>query len=58
MEQNGLNLGENDRMLMEKIEELTLYMLQLQEQLKQQQELLLQQQTLIEQLQQPSTVKE
>ncbi len=58
MEQNGLNLGENDRMLMEKVEELTLYMLQLQEQLKQQQELLLQQQTLIEQLQQPSTVKE
>lgn len=58
MEQNGLNLGENDRMLMEKVEELTLYLLQLQEQLKQQQELLLQQQTLIEQLQQPSTVKE
>lgn len=40
MEENGLNLGEGNKILLEKVEELTLYMIQLQEQLKKQQELI------------------
>lgn len=51
LEQNGLELGKANVMLMEKVEELTLYMIQLQEQLKQQSALLNQQQQVIEQLQ-------
>lgn len=50
MEEQGVNIAETSTMLMEKVEELTLYMIQLQEQLKAQQLLLEQQQALIQQL--------
>lgn len=50
IEIDGLNLGEMDKILMEKVEELTLYMIQLQEQVKKQEELLKSQQVLIENL--------
>lgn len=50
MEENGVNVSETSVMLMEKVEELTLYLIQLQEQLKQQQEMLLLQQELIKKL--------
>jgi hypothetical protein len=59
MKENGLNVAQNSIMLMEKIEELTLYILQINEQIKaqkeiseQQQEIIRLQQQLIEQLQQ------
>lgn len=44
MEEEGINVAKSNVMLMEKVEELTLYMLQLQDQLKQQQALISQQQ--------------
>lgn len=50
MVENGLNVADASVMLMEKVEELTLYMIQLQEQMKNQDELLRLQQILIEQL--------
>ena len=50
MEEQGINVAETSTMLMEKVEELTLYMIQLQEQLKAQQLLLEQQQAHIQQL--------
>ena len=51
MEESGINLAKNNVMLMEKVEELTLYMLQLKEQLETQKQLLQQQQELINKLQ-------
>jgi len=50
MEEEGINISETSVMLMEKVEELTLYMFQLQDQLKKQQELLMLQQEVIEKL--------
>lgn len=40
IEENGLNLGEGNKLLIEKVEELTLYLIQLEENLKHQEELL------------------
>lgn len=64
MEEKGLNVSESNVMLMEKVEELTLYMLQINDQVKTQQELLTQQQEtirlqqeLIQQLKEQITVK-
>lgn len=54
IKENGINVAETDKMLMEKVEELTLYMIQLQEQLKVQQELLNQQQQVIQELKEAS----
>lgn len=51
MEESGINLAKSNVMLMEKVEELTLYMLQLKEQLETQKQLLQQQQELINKLQ-------
>lgn len=51
MEESGINLAKSNVMLMEKVEELTLYMLQLKEQLETQNHLLQQQQELINELQ-------
>jgi hypothetical protein len=51
IEENGINVSETSVMLMEKVEELTLYLIQLQEQMKKQEELLKTQQILIETLQ-------
>ena len=51
MEEAGINVAESNVMLMEKVEELTLYMLQLKEQLETQKQLLQQQHELILQLQ-------
>jgi hypothetical protein len=51
MEESGINLAKSNVMLMEKVEELTLYMLQLKEQLDTQKQLLQQQQELINKLQ-------
>lgn len=50
MVENGLNVAEASIMLMEKVEELTLYMIQLQEQIKKQDEILKLQQAKIETL--------
>ncbi len=47
MEEQGINLAENNVMLMEKVEELTLYMLRINDQVKAQKELLDQQQETI-----------
>ncbi|WP_343634607.1 hypothetical protein [Fluviicola sp.] len=47
MEESGINLAKNNVMLMEKIEELTLYVLQINERLKTQEELLKQQEETI-----------
>lgn len=47
MEEQGINLAKSNVMLMEKVEELTLYMLQINEQVKAQKELLEQQQETI-----------
>jgi hypothetical protein len=47
MTANGLNLAENSKMLMEKVEELTLYLLQINQQVSAQEELLKQQQETI-----------
>jgi hypothetical protein len=47
MTTNGLNLAENSKMLMEKVEELTLYLLQINQQVAAQEELLKQQQETI-----------
>ena len=52
MEADGINLAESNVMLMEKVEELTLYLLQMKEQLDAQKQLLQQQQEFILQLQQ------
>ncbi|MBI1837848.1 MAG: hypothetical protein HYR91_11355 [Flavobacteriia bacterium] len=52
MQENGMNVAETSVLLMEKVEELTLYMIQLQEQLKKQEQLLKSQQELIYSLQQ------
>lgn len=51
MEETGINVAQSNVMLMEKVEELTLYMLQMKEQLDAQKKLLDQQQELIIQLQ-------
>lgn len=51
MEETGINVANSNVMLMEKVEELTLYLLQLKEQLETQKQLLQQQQELILQLQ-------
>lgn len=51
MEEQGINVAKSNVMLMEKVEELTLYMLQLKEQLETQKQLLQQQQELINELQ-------
>jgi hypothetical protein len=51
MEEDGINVAKSNVMLMEKVEELTLYLLQLQEQLNTQKQVLQQQQELINQLQ-------
>lgn len=51
MEEQGINVAKSNVMLMEKVEELTLYLIQLKEQLDNQQQLLQQQQELIHQLQ-------
>lgn len=51
MEEEGINVAKSNVMLMEKVEELTLYLLQMKEQLDTQKQLLLQQQELILQLQ-------
>lgn len=51
MEESGINVAKSNVMLMEKVEELTLYLLQMKEQLDNQQQLLLEQQELIHQLQ-------
>lgn len=40
IEENGLNLGEGNKILLEKVEEMTLYLIQLEENLKKQEELL------------------
>ena len=40
IEEKGLNLGEGNKILLEKVEEMTLYMIQLEENLKKQEELL------------------
>ncbi|WP_310559029.1 hypothetical protein, partial [Flavobacterium sp.] len=40
IEENGLNLGEGNKILLEKVEEMTLYMIQMEENLKKQEELL------------------
>jgi hypothetical protein len=42
MEENGINLAETNVMLMQKVEELTLYLFQLQDQIKKQEEIILQ----------------
>ncbi|AEA43888.1 hypothetical protein [Fluviicola taffensis] len=47
MTTNGLNIAENSKMLMEKVEELTLYVLQINERVKTQEELVKQQQETI-----------
>lgn len=47
MTENGLNVAESSRMLMEKVEELTLYLLQINEQVKKQDQLLNDQQETI-----------
>ncbi|WP_343747085.1 polymer-forming cytoskeletal protein [Fluviicola sp.] len=52
LEEQGINLAESNVMLMEKVEELTLYLLQMKNQLDQQSQLVNQQQELILQLQQ------
>ncbi|MGV3613583.1 MAG: hypothetical protein ACO1N0_21665 [Fluviicola sp.] len=52
MEEQGINVAKSNVMLMEKVEELTLYLLQMKEQLDTQKQLLQQQQELILQLQQ------
>ncbi len=52
MEEAGINVAESNVMLMEKIEELTLYLIQMKEQLDTQKQLLQEQQKLILQLQQ------
>lgn len=51
MEKEGINVAKSNVMLMEKVEELTLYLLQMKEQLDTQKQLLQQQQELILQLQ-------
>lgn len=51
MEEQGINVAKSNVMLMEKVEELTLYMLQMKEQLEVQKQLLQQQQETILQLQ-------
>lgn len=51
MEETGINVAQSNVMLMEKVEELTLYLLQLKEQLETQKQLLQQQQEVILQLQ-------
>nr|WP_294861673.1 hypothetical protein [uncultured Fluviicola sp.] len=51
MEEEGVNVAKSNVMLMEKVEELTLYLLQMKEQLDTQNQLLLQQQETILQLQ-------
>lgn len=51
MEEQGINVAKSNVMLMEKVEELTLYLLQMKEQLDTQKQLLQQQQELILQLQ-------
>lgn len=51
MEESGINVAKSNVMLMEKVEELTLYLLQMKEQLDTQNQLLQQQQELIHQLQ-------
>jgi hypothetical protein len=48
VEADGVNLGKTARITMEKVEELTLYMIEQQEQLEEQKELLKQQQELIQ----------
>ena len=48
IESDGVNLGETARITMEKVEELTLYLIEQQEQLEEQKELLKQQQKLIQ----------
>ncbi len=40
IKENGLNLGEGNKILLEKVEEMTLYMIQMEENLKKQEELL------------------
>ncbi|MEX1193191.1 MAG: hypothetical protein WEA99_14570, partial [Brumimicrobium sp.] len=50
VEENGVDLGETAKITMEKVEELTLYLIEQQELLEKQQELLKQQQKEIEQL--------
>ncbi len=52
MEESGINVAKSNVMLMEKVEELTLYLLQMKEQLEEQKQLLQQQQEVIFQLQQ------
>ncbi len=52
MEEQGINIAESNVMLMEKVEELTLYLIQVKEQLDAQKQLLKEQQDLILQLQQ------
>ena len=47
MQENGLNVAQSSVMLMEKVEELTLYLIQVKEQVDAQQELLKQQQETI-----------
>lgn len=51
MEEEGVNVAKSNVMLMEKVEELTLYLLQMKEQLEEQKQVLKQQQELILQLQ-------
>lgn len=51
MEEHGINVAKSNVMLMEKVEELTLYLLQMKEQLNTQQQVLQQQQEIILQLQ-------
>lgn len=51
MEEQGINLAESNVMMMEKVEELTLYLLQMKEQLDSQKQVLQEQQELILQLQ-------
>lgn len=52
MQEQGINVAETNVLLMEKVEELTLYLIDLQEQLKKQQELLQKQQAIIDAIQQ------
>ena len=52
MEETGINVAKSNVMLMEKVEELTLYLIQLKEQLEEQKQLLQHQQKVILQLQQ------